>query len=51
MKIGDRSRCLRCGGKIVLVSHPRIISLNTGLWVHSGSVRRFAATHAAEGPR
>ena len=31
MKVGDRSRCLRCGGKIVLIRHPRIISLDTGL--------------------
>lgn len=50
MKVGDRSRCLRCGGKIVLISHPRIISLNTGLWVHVGALRRSFGTHPAQGP-
>lgn len=50
MKVGDRSRCLRCGGKIMLIRHPRIISLNTGLWVHAGRVRQIIATHPAEGP-
>lgn len=50
MKVGDRSRCLRCGGKITLIHHPRIISLTTGLWVHTGAVRRAVTTHPAEGP-
>ena len=50
MNIGDRSRCLHCGGKIVLIAHPRIISLNTGMWIHSGAVRRAASAHAAVGP-
>lgn len=50
MKVGDRSRCLRCGGKILLINHPRIISLNTGLWVHVGAWRRAFGTHPAVGP-
>lgn len=50
MKLGDRGRCQRCGGKIVLISHPRIISLTAAIWVHSGAVRRNITTHAAEGP-
>lgn len=50
MNVGDRARCFRCGGKIVLIRHPRIISLNTGLWVHVGAVRRNLSTHPAEGP-
>lgn len=50
MRVGDRSRCLRCGGKIVLISHPRIISLNTGLWVHVSAVRRNFGMHPAVGP-
>lgn len=50
MKVGDRSRCQRCGGKIVLISHPRIISLNTGLWVHESAARRLVAAHPAVGP-
>lgn len=50
MRVGDRSRCQRCGGKIVLIDHPRIISLNTGLWVHVNAVRRNFGTHPAVGP-
>lgn len=50
MKVGDRARCQRCGGRIVLISHPRIISLNTGLWVHVGVVRRVLGMHPAVGP-
>lgn len=50
MKAGDRSRCLRCGGKIVLIHHPRIIALDVGMWVHVSLVRRFVANHAAVGP-
>lgn len=51
MKVGDRSRCLRCGGKIVLIHHPSIIALDVGLWVHESGLRRFVANHPAEGPR
>lgn len=50
MKVGDRGRCQRCGGKIVLIDHPRIIALDVGLWVHVSGVRRFVANHPAEGP-
>lgn len=50
MRVGDRSRCLRCGGKIVLTKHPRIISLTAGPWVHSGAIRRGFSSHFAEGP-
>ena len=50
MKVGDRSRCLRCGGKIVLIDHPRIIALDVGLWVHESALRRLTANHPAEGP-
>lgn len=50
MKVGDRSRCLRCGGKIILISHPRIISLVTGMWIHEGLIRRNLGGHPAEGP-
>lgn len=49
MKAGDRSRCLRCGAKIVLVDHPSI-SLNLGVWVHVSSLRRAFGNHRAEGP-
>lgn len=49
MDLGDRSRCLVCGGKIVLVDHPSI-NLNLGMWIHVSGVRRFAGTHPAEGP-
>lgn len=50
LELGDESRCRRCGGKIVLISHPRIISLNTGMWVHKSGARRFVSNHPAEGP-
>lgn len=50
MRVGDRSRCLRCGGKIVLIKHPRIISLTAALWVHQGALRRNFGTHPAQGP-
>ena len=50
MNIGDRARCQECGGKIVLIDHPRIIALDVGLWVHAGAVRRNFATHPAVGP-
>jgi hypothetical protein len=50
MKVGDRSRCLRCGGKIIIIDHPGIISLDIGLWVHVGTLRRAFSTHPAVGP-
>lgn len=50
LEVGDRARCQVCGGKIVLIPHPRIISLDTGLWVHSSTVRRAVTGHAAVGP-
>lgn len=50
MKVGDRARCQRCGGKIVLIHHPRIISLGTGLWIHASGVRRLVTNHPAVGP-
>ena len=42
---GDRSRCMICGGKIVAIKDPRVISLTAGLWVHASSARRFFRTH------
>jgi hypothetical protein len=48
--IGEQARCQVCGGKIVLIHHPRVISLDTALWVHSGAIRRMVATHPAVGP-
>lgn len=50
MKAGDRSRCLHCGGKIVLIHDPRVISLTAGVWVHVGALRRAFGAHPAEGP-
>jgi DNA-directed RNA polymerase subunit RPC12/RpoP len=50
MQVGDRSRCLRCGGKIILINHPSIISLDLGLWVHESATRRMLSAHAAHGP-
>ena len=50
MKFGDRARCQACGGKIILIPHPRIIALDIGLWVHESAVRRLAANHPAVGP-
>lgn len=50
MKLGDRSRCLRCGGKIVLVDDWRVISLTAAVWVHEGFLRRNWGGHAAVGP-
>lgn len=50
LAIGDRSRCLKCGAKIVLISHPRIISLTAALWVHESGLRRSFAMHPAVGP-
>jgi hypothetical protein len=50
MRVGDRSRCLRCGGKIVLIDHPTIISLDLGMWIHEGAFRRNFGGHPAEGP-
>ena len=49
-KVGDRSRCLQCGGNIVVISHPRIIALDVGLWIHESAVRRFLSNHPAVGP-
>ena len=51
MKVGDRSRCLKCGAKIELIKHPHIISLDTGLWVHQSAVARFVNLHPAQGPQ
>lgn len=50
MKVGDRARCRRCGGRIILINHPGIISLTAGLWVHTSALRRSFGRHAAEGP-
>lgn len=50
-KIGDRARCQRCGGKIVVISDPTIISLTAGLWVHVSALRRAFPTHAVVPPR
>lgn len=50
MNVGDRSRCLQCGGKIVLINHPHVISLRTGAWVHVGALRRGLGLHPAVGP-
>lgn len=50
MNAGDRSRCLRCGGKIVLIKHPGVISLDLGMWVHDGAIRHMFALHPAVGP-
>lgn len=50
MKYGDRSRCLQCGGKIILIKNPRVISLTAALWVHQGTLRRMFPTHQAIGP-
>lgn len=50
MKLGDRSRCLQCGGKIVLVDDWRVISLDQAVWVHKGSIRRAFSNHPAVGP-
>lgn len=48
--LGERARCQRCGGKIVLISDPRVISLSAAVWVHEGAVRRLFGTHPAVGP-
>lgn len=34
----------------MVIPHPRIISLNLGVWVHTGLLRRGFSTHHAEGP-
>ena len=50
LRIGQRARCQRCGGKIQLISDPRVISLTAAVWVHTGIIRRGFSTHYAEGP-
>jgi hypothetical protein len=50
MKLGDRSRCQQCGGKIVLIDYPYGITLGLGMWVHEGAFRRNFGGHAAVGP-
>jgi hypothetical protein len=50
VKFGDQSHCQVCRGRITLIHHPRIISLDTGLWVHTSLLRRIVGTHAAVGP-
>lgn len=47
---GDVSRCMVCGGKIIAISDPRVISLTAGLWVHVSAVRRFFRTHTPVPP-
>lgn len=51
MRVGQRGRCQVCGGKIVIIKNPRVISLNSGMWVHVSAVRRTFALHAAVGPK
>lgn len=50
LRLGDRARCQRCGGKIILVDDARVISLDQAVWIHVGTIRRTLGTHAAEGP-
>lgn len=50
MKVGDTGRCQVCGGKVVIIRDPRVISLSAGMWVHTGVLRRATALHAAVGP-
>ena len=47
---GDVSRCMVCGGKILAISDPRVISLTAGLWVHLGGLRRMISQHAPVPP-
>lgn len=49
-KVGDRGRCQRCGGKIVLIKDPRVISLTAGLWTHVSSLRRGLSLHQVVPP-
>lgn len=48
--IGDRSRCLDCGAKIVLVPEWRFITISHGVWVHESALRRNFGRHPARGP-
>lgn len=50
LRVGDRSRCLHCGGRIALIHHPRVISLTAAVWVHTGVLRRLVSNHPAKGP-
>jgi hypothetical protein len=50
LRLGQRARCQRCGGKIVLISDPRVISLSAAVWIHVGAIRRLFGMHPAEGP-
>lgn len=50
LSVGDRARCRTCGGKIVLIAHPRIIALDVGMWIHESWLRRSTSNHAAVGP-
>lgn len=43
--VGDRGRCQRCGGKIVVIKDPNVIALDRGLWVHVSAARRFLSLH------
>lgn len=44
---GTRARCIVCGGWIVAIKDPRVISLTAGIWVHESAVRRLLAQHGA----
>lgn len=49
-RAGDMSRCMVCGGKIVAIHHPGIVSLTAGLWVHKSWLRRSFPTHRPAPP-
>lgn len=40
-RAGDTDRCDVCGGRIVVIHDPRVISLTAGVWVHTGRFRRW----------
>jgi hypothetical protein len=44
--VGDTSRCMKCGKKIIVIRDMRIGSgLRAGLWIHAGTLRRAFQTH------
>ena len=46
--LGDKTVCRRCGGVLVAMKNPTVVSLTAGVWVHASALRRLIRSHAPQ---
>ena len=44
--VGDKAVCIVCGGVVVAIKDPTVISLTAGRWIHVSRLRRLVGSHA-----